>query len=100
MAHFLKDILATDHPLFTITLAELEKASGDAGVDTRLIGDITEKAHAVMRELQLDTTDTSAEELYHTLTATVGNGHAETLLKGCDYVLLRFDEGPVSFNLQ
>jgi ribokinase len=100
MSNFLKDILATDHPLFSRTIAELEKASGNSGIDTRLIADITEKAHGVIRRLNLDPVDTSAEELYHALIATVADGRAEQLLSDCPYVLLRFDDGPVSFNLQ
>ena len=100
MQNLLADLLATDHPLFTRTIAEFETASGKAGVDTRLIADITERAHAVMRALNLDTADTSAEELYQALTASVAQGSAEGLLTDTDYVLLRFGDGPVSFNLQ
>lgn len=99
MSKFLSDILANDHPLFTRTIAEFEKASGNAGIDTRLIADITEKAHAAMRTLGLDPADTSAEELYRALNASVQNDNAQ-VLAGCEYVLLRFDEGPVSFNEQ
>jgi ribokinase len=100
MTNFLSDILVSDHPLFTRTIAEFEKASGNEGVDTRLIADITEKAHAAMRALGLDPADTSAEELYHALSASVLTGDAAKVLKECDYVLLRFTEGPVSFNEQ
>ena len=96
--NFLASVLATDHPLFTRTIAELEKASGNSGVDTRLIADITEKAHATMRSLGLDPADTSAQELYQALLAHVS--HSMAALEGCEYVLLRFDDGPVSFNSQ
>lgn len=96
--NFLADVLTTDHPLFIRTIAELERASGQAGIDTRLIADITEKAHQVMRSLGLDPADTSAEELYHALCSVVSSNMAA--LDGCDYVLLRFDDGPVSFNSQ
>lgn len=99
MSKHLADLLANDHPLFSRNLAELEQAAGD-GVDARLIGDITEKAHQVMRELGVDTTDTTAKELYHALSVTVGNGKAVKLLKDTAYVLMRFDDGPVSFNIQ
>lgn len=100
MGNFLADILATDHPLFTRTIAEFETASGNDGVDTRLIGDITEKAHAVMRNLGLDPADTPAEELYHALNARISQDDGPSFLAGCEYVLLRFPEGPVSFNAQ
>lgn len=99
MSQLLADLLATDHPLFTYNLNQLEKATGHAGVDARLIADITEKAHMVMRGLGIDTADTSAQELYHALNAAVGTGKAETLLADTHYVLLRFKEGPVSFCL-
>ncbi len=98
MTNFLASILATDHPLFTRTISEFERASGGAGVDTRLIADITERAHAVMRAMGIDPADTAAEELYHALNAVVEQGDL-ALLATTQYVLLPFDEGPVSFNL-
>lgn len=97
MANILSDLLGSDHPLFVYNLRQMEKATGDDGVDTRLIADITEKAHRVMRELGVDTADTSGEELYHALNSAVQNGRAEKLLQGSHYVLLRFNDGPVSF---
>jgi ribokinase len=100
MAKFLKDLLATDHPLFTINLQELEHATDNAGIDVRLIADITETAHRVLRELQLDPADTHGEELYWALASAVKSGKAESLLRGTEFVLLSIDETPVSFNLQ
>lgn len=99
MTKFLADLLSTDHPLFVKTITDFERASGNAGVDTRLIADITEKGHAIMRELGIDPSDTSGEELYHALNAAVGSGQAEVLLRDSHYVLLGFDNGPVSFCL-
>ena len=75
----------------------MEKAVGDEGVDTRLIADITSKAHEVMRSLGVDPADTSGEELYHALNTAVENGRAEHLLADTHFVLQRFDDGPVSF---
>ena len=98
MTKFLANLLATDHPLFTRTIAEFEQASGHSGIDTRLIADITECAHDVMRKLNIDPSDTSAAELYHSLNAVVERGEL-VLLANTQYVLLAFDEGPVSFNL-
>ncbi len=95
---FLSRLLSSDHPLFTRTILELEQASGSSGVDTKLIGDITENAHSVMRSVGLDPSDTSAEELYHVLNAVVDNGDL-VKLAGMQYVLLPFDDGPISFNL-
>lgn len=98
MTNFLSRVLATDHPLFTRTIAELERASGGSGVDTRLIADMTERAHAAMRSLGIDTADTSAQELYHALNTVVEKGDL-ALLADTHFVLLPFDDGPVSFNL-
>ena len=95
---FLASILATDHPLFAKTIADLEAASGGSGVDVRLIADIRQSAHDVMREIGVDPADTSSEELYHALNTVVQSGRL-TLLANTQYVLLPFDDGPVSFNL-
>jgi len=95
----LASLLGNDHPRFAITLAEFEKASGNSGVDTRLVADITESAHKAMRSLGLDTADTSAKELYHALVASVGRGDAERVLANTPYALMLFDNEVVSFNL-
>jgi len=99
MPKFLADLLGTDHPLFTRTLYEFEQAAGNGGIDTRLIADITERAHGIMRRLGLDPADTPSEELYHALNASVHTGQAEQLLRDSHYVLLRFSDGLVSFCL-
>lgn len=99
MGHVLADLLANDHPLFTYNLQLMEKAAGGAGVDTRLIADVMEKGHAVMRELGLDPADTSGKELYHALNAAIERGNL-VLLADMTFVLLPFDDGPVSFNLR
>lgn len=100
MSHLIAELLTSDHPMLVRTIADFEKASGNAGVDTRLIADMTEKAHAVMRDLRIDPADTPGEELYHALNAAVQNGQAEALLSSTAYVLARSDDGPISFNLQ
>lgn len=99
MAHSLQELLGNDHPLFSQNIAELERMSGHAGIDTRLIADCIEKAHDVMRKLKLDTADTTAEELYGSLLSTVVNGYAPTLLAGTAYTLLNVGGDIVSFNL-
>lgn len=98
MANFLARVLMTDHPLFTRTIADLERASGNSGVDTRLIADMTHEAHGIMRSLGADPADTSAQELYHLLNTVVERGNL-ALLASSHYILLPFEEGPVSFNL-
>lgn len=96
----LKDLVKNDHPLFTVTMQKLERATGNAGVDTRLIADITHKAHDVMRKLHLDPADTTSNELYQTLNASIKNGNIEALLAASQFVLLDLGNGPISFNLQ
>lgn len=97
---FLKDLLENDHPLFTANLAQLEKAVGSAGIDTRLVADITHKAHHTIRSIGLDPADTTGIELYNALKNVVRNGRADTVLGSLGYVLLNLGEGPISFNIQ
>lgn len=99
MAKKLQELLGNDHPLFAANIRELERASGDAGIDVRLIADVTERAHEVMRELGLDPADTTTLELYKALDVSVSTGKAENLLTNSSYVLINLGDGPVSFNL-
>lgn len=100
MTHYLKQLLGNDHPLFSINLQELEKASGNAGIDTRLIADITEKAHEIMRLIGLDPSNSHGKEVYQALIARSKAGRAEEILANANYILLDFDGEVVSFNLQ
>ena len=100
MTHVLKQLLGNDHPLFTQNLMQLERAAGNVGVDVRLIADITEKAHAVLRELGLDPADSNGKEVYQALLAGVKSGKAGDALKDTPYVLLDFGTEIISFNLQ
>ncbi len=97
---FLKELLQNDHPLFTANLASLEKATGNAGIDTRLVADIIHSAHRVMRSLGLDPADTTGMELYNALKNVIRNGRAETVLGSSDFVLVNLGDGPISFNIQ
>jgi len=99
MSKFLQSILGAKEPLFSNGLAQLEKATGNSGVDTRLIADIIEKAHAIMRKLGLDTHDTTGTELYYALISAIKNDDAELLFADADYVLLTFENKVISFNL-
>lgn len=99
MAHILKQLLGNDHPLFTHNLMQLEHAAGNVGVDIRLIADITEKAHAVLRELGLDPSNSHGKEVYFALLSAVKTNKAEALLKDTSYVLLDFDKDVISFNV-
>lgn len=100
MAKKLQKLLGNDHPLFIANINELERASGNSGIDVRLIADVTELGYAVMRNLGLDPADTTTLELYKALDASVGAGEAESLLAKTSFVLIDLGDGPVSFNLR
>ena len=99
MGHQLKELLGNNHPLFVANIAELERATGNAGVDIRILADITEKAHEVLRKIGLDTANTTAEEAYHALNGLV-KAQSIQHLHETDYVILAFGNDLVSFNLQ
>lgn len=99
MSQFLRDVLINDEPTFSLHISELEKTTGES-VSARLVADILQRAHEVMRRLGVDTADTNAEELYFALCAAANNGSIDTLLKKTSWVLLPYVDGPVSFNLQ
>lgn len=100
MAHTLKDLLGSDHPLFALNLAALERAAGGDGVDTQLLGDILEKGHRVLRKLGLDPANTTSLEAYHALNNLSGSEAGLAQLHETDFVLLFFGEDLVSFNAQ
>ena len=99
MAGYLQSLLGTKEPIFSQGIIKLEKTTGNGGVDTRLIADITEKAHSIMRQLGLDIRDTTGPELYHALISTVKCGMCEPLLSDADYVLFAASDKIISFNL-
>lgn len=102
MARVLKELLGNDHPLFLMNIARLERATGAAGVDVRLIGEITDRGNRVMRELQLDPADTTSQELYRSLCAFVRTHDDEavrSLFSQTSYVLINQGLGPISCNM-
>lgn len=86
MAKILRDLLDAEEPLFSLSLKQLERASGEASEDARLIGEMTEKMTGVMRALKLDPSDTSGLELYKALLARVAvdNQRVTKLIGGKD----------------
>ncbi len=100
MARALKQLLGNDHPLFSANLAALEKATGGAGVDVKLLGDITDRAVSVLRRLGLDPANTTGKEAYQALNSFAKNEVSQRRLKDCDFVLMMFGDDLVSFNLQ
>jgi len=67
MATFLSDLLGAVEPLFSLSVKQLEEASGRPGADVRLIAEIVGSVGIKSRELGLDPKDTTGEELYHAL---------------------------------
>ena len=99
MAKYLQQVLNLPEPIFSSGLAKLEKATGDSGIDVRLIADVMAKAHNVMRKLGLDIKNTTAHELYFALNSSAKNGTGDDLLADMDYVLHIIDGKIISFNL-
>lgn len=64
MARILRDLLDAEEPLFSLSLRQLEEASGHAGTDAKLIGEIAEKIRYGIEMLGLDPHDTNGKELY------------------------------------
>jgi len=71
MAKFLRDLLDAEEPLFSKALFQLEQVSGRTGADTKLIGDITQKAAESLRILGLNPAVSTGEEIYYALQARV-----------------------------
>ena len=94
MAKYLQQLLDAKEPLFTHGLAHLEKATGNNGIDARLIGDIQGKAYAVMRKLGLDPADTTIKELW----AALHGKYPKGTLGDTAYVGLVTVDGIISFN--
>ncbi len=94
MAHYLGQLLQIDTPLFAIGLKKLEQATSNRGIDTKLIGDIHEKAYTVLRKLGLDPANTTNKELWLALHGAQG----KAATGGSDYVGLVTVDGVVSFN--
>lgn len=95
MARFLQDLLGAKEPQFTTAVHNLERATGHAGVDVQLIGDIIARAHEVMRQLKLDPADTTIAELYAALQTHASD---QALFTSTGFVGLVFDGHVVSFN--
>ncbi len=66
MSKFLRDLLDAEEPVFSLALNDLEKASGRAGTDARLVGDVATEMRQVIKELGLGV-DATGEEVYHAL---------------------------------
>jgi hypothetical protein len=99
MAGYLQSVLGLPEPIFSNGITRLEKSTGNSGIDVRLVADITEKAHKIMRKLGLDIRDTTSHELFLSLNSAARRGDGELLLSSVDYVLYIIDGTTISFNL-
>ena len=86
MSAFLQKLLDAKEPLFSLALQQLEAASGGHGTDAKLIGDIYEKAHKMMRQLGLDPADSTGRETYQALLSRIqaDNDRVTKLIGGTD----------------
>lgn len=73
MAKILRDLLDAEEPIFSLSLQQLERASGEHGTDARLIGDIAKKMREGTTELGLDASDTTDKELYRGMLARIAD---------------------------
>ena len=87
-------LLGNSHPLFRYNIEQLEKATGNAGIDIRLAAEILQRAHGAMRAIGLDPKDTTADELY----AALYSFRENSALDECDFVIYELGKERVSFN--
>lgn len=71
MGKILRDLLNAEEPLFSESIRQLERASGQDAADVRLISDILKSAHDRMRQLRLDPADSTGREIYQALISKV-----------------------------
>ncbi len=100
MSHLLCSMLGLKkrQQLFSQGIKILEKSSASKGIDTRLIADIISTSNQIIRQLKLDTKDTTGEELYYTLLSLAGQDNAKEMLESATYILKIYDGKMISFN--
>lgn len=80
MSKILSDLLAAKEPMFSMSLKNLELASGDPSADVRLTAEIVGSVRLKTVELGLDPNDTTPKELHSALMAKVKE-HNHLLVK-------------------
>lgn len=71
MSRMLSELLGAKEPLFSMSLTQLEHASGDPGADVRLTAEIVGTIRLKTEELGLDPDDTSPRELHSALMSKI-----------------------------
>lgn len=99
MPTLLQRLVGREDTLFARALLDLEQIVGNEGVDTRVIADVTHKAHDIARKLGLNPAHTAAIEIYNALRAHVASDERIEQLLATDYVLFSYNGQVVSFNL-
>lgn len=86
MAKILRDLLEAKEPIFSLSLRQLENASGGSASDVRLVGEIARKLRLATVALGLDPDDTTGRELYGAQLARMAydNQRVAKLLGGAD----------------
>lgn len=86
MAKILRDLLDAEEPIFSLSVQQLEKASGNTAADAELIGEISRKVRTGTESLGLDPYDTTGPELYTALLARIAddNRRVAQLIGGSD----------------
>lgn len=86
MAKVLRDLLDAEEPIFSLSLQQLERASGHAGTDSRLIGTISQKMRAAVKHIGLDDHDSTDKEIYGAMLAQIerDNLRVTKLIGGSD----------------
>lgn len=84
MSKLISDLLGAEEPLFSISLRQLEKITGNPAIDVRLTAEIIGKVRMKMKELGLDPDDTTGQELYKALIAKIeqNNKHLRQAIGG------------------
>lgn len=71
MSRILRDMLDAEEPQFSLSLRQLEVASGQSGMDVRLIGEIARKMNQGIRHIGLDPADSTDREVYRAMLAQI-----------------------------
>lgn len=80
MSRFISELLGASEPLFTMSLKQLEEASGNPSADVRLTAEILGKVRLKTEELGLDPDDTTPRELHSALIGLIER-HDKHLVK-------------------
>lgn len=86
MAKVLRELLQAEEPIFSLSVRQLEKASGQHGTDAKLIGEIHQKMRAGVTHIGLDPDDSTDREIYRAMMTRIerDNERVTKLIGGDD----------------